>query len=420
MRKVWLIFILLALSPALSAQSLRKIKEDPSLIWGEGRGTDYESIQSAALDALVSKLASTDLIDVPERSKLSVWKTYRGDILSVSEVVMESGTALRFIPWKDVDRVFSRRRGLVSELRSNGVRALSEGRKEVASACAVWALALLDVLPGNHDMKASLEALASSAGPQPQTSVPGLSYVGREVGSIRLALGKKELKERKDVVEKPLTSGKSAAVTDPEPFVRPSMETLPGINNGMPSKMAEYGSLNGIAKPSAISAPFAVSESPSAKPSMNYLLLAQASAFPALEAGLFIGLKRNTLGGYLSARTGFGAMRHDYSASSDGRTDFGFLWASGKKGSSRYSVSGGALFGLGRSAMLYAGAGYGRIDCLWKDTSGQWARIEDLSHRGTLLEAGLVYSFGPISIQAGASSIFFTTFSPVFGLGFNF
>lgn len=420
MRRLWVIFALLALSSALSAQSVRKIKEDPSFIWGEGRGTDYESTQSAALDALVAKLASTDLLDVPERSKLAVWQTYRGDILSVSEVVMESGTALRYIPWKDVDRIFARRLGLVAELHSRGAKALSGGREGEAAACAGWALTLLDVLPGNPDLKAELEIMAGASAIEPKAEVPGLSYVGREVESIRSALGKKASIVRKEAVSRPVTSVNSNLSADPEPVARPNLAALPVIDRGLLFKGADFRGLYEIGRLSTVSASMAASGEPLVKPATTYLLMLQAGALPSVEAGLFIGVKRNALGGYLSARRGFGTSRHDYSASSDGRTDYGFLWASGKTGSSRYSVSGGVLIGFGEKLIIYAGAGYGKIDCLWEDTSGQWARIEDLSHRGGLVELGLIYSIGPFSIQAGASSISFSTISPVLGLGVNF
>ena len=113
-------------------------------------------------------------------------------------------------------------------------------------------------------------------------------------------------------------------------------------------------------------------------------------------------------------------MRSDYSATSDGRTDYGYLWASGEAALSRYSMAAGALIRVGKRVTCYAGAGYGKIDQLWEDTAGQWASIEDFSHKGALVEAGLIYSLGPISIQAGASSISLSTISPVFGLGIHF
>ncbi|MBR1926464.1 MAG: hypothetical protein IJ840_01735 [Bacteroidales bacterium] len=419
MRKAWLIFISLILTSGLSAQNLRKIKEDPSYICGEGRGKDYESTQSAALDALVAKLASTDLLDVPVPSRLAVWKTYRGDILSASEVVMESGTALRYIPWKDVDRVFSRRRELVSDLRSRGAKAFSEGREGEAAACAEWALALLDALPDDPDMRASLESLAKSSAGKPKADVPGLSYVGREVDSIRRAFGNKAPKVGHEASVRPSLPAKTT-ITDPEPEDRPVLAALPGISKGIPFKAAEGGDFCGISRLSTASVSHVALEKPSAKPAMACLLMVQVAALPSVEAGLMFGIRRNSFGGYLSARRGTGSLGHDYSASSDGRTGYGFLWASGKSRSAGFGLSGGALIGLGDNLSLYAGAGYGRSDRLWEDTSGRWARIDDLSHKGALVEAGAIYSFGHFSVIAGLQSITMSTISPVLGIGLVF
>ena len=113
-------------------------------------------------------------------------------------------------------------------------------------------------------------------------------------------------------------------------------------------------------------------------------------------------------------------MRSDYSATSDGRTDFGYLWASGETALSRYSFAAGALMRVAKGVTCYAGAGYGRIDQIWEDTAGQWARITDISHRGAQIEAGLIFSAGKVALMAGASSVSFATTSLVFGLGIHF
>ena len=113
-------------------------------------------------------------------------------------------------------------------------------------------------------------------------------------------------------------------------------------------------------------------------------------------------------------------MRSDYSATSDGRTGYGYFWASGETALSRYSMAAGALMRVGKRVTGYVGAGYGRIDQIWEDTAGQWARITDISHQGVQIEAGLIFSAGKVALMAGASSVSFATISPVFGLGIHF
>ena len=83
-------------------------------------------------------------------------------------------------------------------------------------------------------------------------------------------------------------------------------------------------------------------------------------------------------------------------------------------------MAAGALMRVGNRVTGYVGAGYGRIDQIWEDTAGQWARITDISHQGVHIEAGLIFSAGKVALMAGASSVSFATISPVFGLGIHF
>ena len=81
--------MLLTLSLVLHGQNSRRIKEDPSYIWGEGIGAGYEAAQSSAVDELIRKLSATDLLEVPYGSRLAVWRTYRRDIIAASGVENE-------------------------------------------------------------------------------------------------------------------------------------------------------------------------------------------------------------------------------------------------------------------------------------------------------------------------------------------
>ena len=188
MRKLLFIFCVSFFPVCLFGQDLRKIKEDPSYLWGAGTGQDYESRQASAVDALIHKLSSAHLIDLPAGHELAVWKTYRNDILSVSEVVWDSGTALRYIAWREVDKVFTRRKSLASSLYAKAVKTSSAGNAAEAATCCDWGLTLLEVLPEDTPAKASLQAIRKGLGNVKPAAVPGLSYVGREVDEIRKGL----------------------------------------------------------------------------------------------------------------------------------------------------------------------------------------------------------------------------------------
>ena len=407
MRRFCLIFMLLSLSLVLHGQNSRRIKEDPSYIWGEGIGAGYEAAQSSAVDQLIRKLSATDLLEVPYGSRLAVWRTYRRDIIAASGVENEGQAALRYIAWKDVDKIFSRRKALVGDLLS---RASESKDPVVVATCADWALTLLDALPADQKTRRSLESLRNKYKGTRTGDIPGLSYVGREVESIRAALGKKAASV-KPAVETPAPA---------EPVNRPSIAPLASVGEIASRPASVLSRRHGISRKSETYPVVLNRVAPRTVNPWSYYLLLDASALPSVEGGVFLGAMKGSFGGYVSARRGFGNMRSDYSATSDGRADYGYLWASGEAALSRYSMAAGALMRVGERVTCYVGAGYGKIDQLWEDTAGQWARITDISHRGAQIEAGLIFSAGKVALMAGASSVSFATISPVFGLGIHF
>ena len=399
--------MLLSLSLVLHGQNSRRIKEDPSYIWGEGIGAGYEAAQSSAVDQLIRKLSATDLLEVPYGSRLAVWRTYRRDIIATSGVENEGQAALRYIAWKDVDKIFSRRKALVGDLLS---RASESKDPVVVATCADWALTLLDAMPADKKTRRSLESLRNKYKGIRTGDIPGLSYVGREVESIRSALWKKAASV-KPATETPVSA---------EPVNRPSIAPLASVGEIASRPAAVVSLRQGISRKTETYPVILNRVAPRSDNPWSYYLLLDASALPSVEGGVFLGAMKGSFGGYVSARKGFGNMRSDYSATSDGRTDFGYLWASGETALSMYSLAAGALIRVGKRVTCYAGAGYGRIDQIWEDTAGQWARITDISHQGVQIEAGLIFSAGKFALMAGASSVSFATISPVFGLGIHF
>ena len=407
MRRFCFISVLLTLSLVLHGQNSRRIKEDPSYIWGEGIGVGYEAAQSSAVDQLIRKLSATDLLEVPNGSSLAVWRTYRRDIIAASGVENEGKAALRYIAWKDVDKIFSRRKALVGDLLS---RASGSKDPVVVVTCADWALTLLDALPADQKTRRSLESLRNRYKGTRTGDIPGLSYIGREVESIRAALGKKAAPV-KPAVENP---------APPQPVTRPSIAPLASVGGIASRPAAVVSRRQGISRKTEAYPVQLNTVVPRLDNPWSYYLLLDASALPSVEGGVFLGAMKGSFGGYVSARKGFGNIRSDYSATSDGRTDYGYLWVSGETALSRYSMAAGALIRAGKRVTGYVGAGYGRIDQIWEDTAGQWARITDISHRGAQIEAGIIFSAGKVALMAGASSVSFATISPVFGLGIHF
>ena len=410
MRRVGLILCLLWFPVLLSGQDLRRIKENPSFLWGEGTGKDYESMQASAVDALIRKLSTTNLIDIPAGHESAVWKTYRNDILSVSEVVWDSGTALRYIAWKDVGRIFSRRKKLSGELSARAAKACSAGESGEAATCLDWAQALLEVLPEDTAAKASVKAMRKKPGDSEPTAVPGLSYVGREVEQIRKALGKSKTSVSAQIPRAMLSETEAVPVQRSEiplhaPVRVPEEGTLPARQD-VPRQLFQPRET--------------VPSMPGEEAPVKYISAVRVTVSPSLGGGLFLGLKKRQTGGYLSFGTGFQTVREDYACTRDGRTDFGHIWASGRSRYSSFSLSGGIIVGNSGGLAGYAGAGYGRVGCYWEDVSGQWAKVEDRSFQGILVESGLIWTAGKLVVTAGLSSVSFSTLSPVIGLGVCF
>ncbi|MBR5177080.1 MAG: hypothetical protein IKW89_14310 [Bacteroidales bacterium] len=426
MRRLWLIILLSQLPVLLFGQDIRKIKEDPSFLWGEGTGKDYESMQASAVDALIQKLSSTDLIDLPQGRELAVWKTYRGDIIAASDVVWDSGTALRFIAWKEVEKIFARRKNLASGLYSRASKAFSEGRLGEAAACADWAMTLLEVLPNDRNARSSVMSLKNNLSKTSVAEVPGLSYVGREVEGIRSALGLKNPSTRMTtskvaspsarLVERRETlPAESHVAQSSRPHI-PVLETLPVIAENNCVSNASSGL--SLVREYASTPKMTESRMPSKEPSgYDCFITVRAAFIPSYETGASFGIKKGRFGGYLSYMSSFACVKEDYSCSYEGLTDFGYIWATGQEKYSRFSVSSGVLVGITGNLSCYAGAGYGSVGCFWEDVSGQWARVREKSFKGLNIESGLVWAPGRVVLTAGLSSVSFSTISPVIGLG---
>ena len=110
----------------------------------------------------------------------------------------------------------------------------------------------------------------------------------------------------------------------------------------------------------------------------------------------------------------------DYQCTSDGKTDFGWMWASGRTHNSRLSASGGAVAKITKKMFAYAGAGLGSATVLWEDTDGKWARVSDNSCRGFLMDAGILFDVGRLSFGIGVCALKLKDYSGVVSAGYRF
>lgn len=152
---------------------------------------------------------------------------------------------------------------------------------------------------------------------------------------------------------------------------------------------------------------------------LHYGLLAVVG-LPELSLGGMAMFGKGSLRAYIKASATLRLIRAEGYCYSDGTTDDGIIWTSGKTATSRYSVTAGAVWFPFENAGLYAGAGRGSRNRLWQEASGRWLQVQDLSARGLAVDFGVMVPVGHLTLMAGVSSIEFRSVSAEIGLGWSF
>ena len=412
MKKLLLIILCSIPGFLAAAQTVSQIKSSSAYLWAEGAGGTKSQADAAALEALSIRLAATDILDIEPSRRLAVWQTYLPELKVCSTRLDVSSTAcLRYIAWKDIPSVFSDRWRKVRELTLAAENALAHGAKDEASTYCHWAEIYLASLPEEDaSLHSRVSQLRKGLG-SGNTSAVRMRNIESETAAISRALHlsgtKSEAVVRKTAELKP----HPVPVEQPAP---PRMDALP------PCVLPAPISLPGT---SALIPPVNVSWEATpvqTKPSYQWKILAftEIGRMPAF--GLQAVWQPGRFGTYLSARSNFNFTRPAYSCQSDGTTEFGYLWSSGKSRGRRIAASAGVVFRLIPVLDIYAGAGYGQEKLLWEDTSGLWAGVTDLSPQGALAELGIFLNFNPWCVGVGVSTTAFTQACAQIGLGLRF
>lgn len=415
------LFSMLLLTSALQAQNVARIRSSGDYLWAEGTDIMPSKADEQALDALVRKLAATDILQCGESSCLALWKTYRTDLRNCSKTVATpSGGIMRYIAWRDVEQVFQPRRKKVRELLASAEK--SAGKPDVARTYAYWAETYLSSLPpGEQDLHNRLRRLKVSLG-DGRTDAVKMRNVESEVQAIRLALAPKGNKSVKTEKSVPAVQAVPAVKKTRQPF-GPTVAELPHSgtlsplplywepgSRDMPSRREAGGSSGNSIAPRFFTA--------SRYPEIAALASVELGLAPA--AGAMLSATWKNAGFYLSARSNFTSFGSDYDCFSDGTSPLGYIWPTGEVRRSRLALSAGPMFKLGGSWSVFAGAGYGAQTILWEDTSGSWARVSDLSSKGLLLEAGAMYRLNHLAFSAGISETAFSSVAVTLSAGLLF
>lgn len=411
------LLILLQLFAALTslAQTPQQIKAGGDFLWAEGRGKNPSGADASATAALADKLAATDILHATSFESRAVWSTYASDIRERSLLTYEAdGTALRYIAWKDVTQLFSRRWRKVRELAQSAGKAMQEGKTDIARTYCYWAdTYLLTLPPGEEALRADISRMKKESGDGSVTALR-IRNVESEVRAIRHALS---LDAPKAAAVKPAPAPAAVKENNSAP-VRPTIATLPPPESeiSLPSGLQqEEAYLPMVFRTQQSLAPMPAEPIPA-----NYKLLATIDIGNAAAFGCRLIWQPGRFGLCMSARSSFSNKVTDYICRSDGTSDFGFIWTSGTAKGSRTAFSGDIICRAFKFLSIYAGAGYADDALYWEDSEARWALVDDLSVKGLLTEAGVVVNLGRLNIGSGISLTSFSRPSIVIDAGISF
>lgn len=142
------------------------------------------------------------------------------------------------------------------------------------------------------------------------------------------------------------------------------------------------------------------------KEGLKLAVLADAGIFPSPSYGAMAVITWNGIGAYANYRSDFRTNEYSYTCSSEGDTEYGRIWATGKSRVSRTAVTAGFAMFTSRRFGFYAGGGHTSFTRSWEDVSGQWAKVEDKSFKSPAADVGLFLTFSPLILSVGVTSDF--------------
>lgn len=419
MRQFFFIIATLFLCSVSFAQSLELIRQDPSMIWAEGRGYSLAEAEENALEGLVQKLSQTEALPLDASVRIAIWQTYLSDIRKCSYSANDSGSVIRYMERSRIRDVFSSRWQKVRELCNQADQSYDRGDIKTARTYCSWAEIYVRTLPaGETALRIRLSDLQKMIGSGELATVR-LRNIETEIEAIRLAFAAGEVKEAMTTVTSVYENHDEKAVSvQAQPSSRPASPEIPSgpdIVTGTEVIIPSPSLLYAPKRIASIVLPEPVEE---VKWTWSVYAMTELSRYPA--AGLMFSGSYGRWGGYASFRSNFTSKNSSYSCNSDGSTDFGYIWATGNSLYSRLAYTAGATYSIIPALKVFAGAGYGRASICWEDTNANWALVEDLTSAGFAPECGLTWQGGHFSILIGYSLTGLRHHSALFGLGWAF
>ncbi len=159
--------------------------------------------------------------------------------------------------------------------------------------------------------------------------------------------------------------------------------------------------------------------------------------FPDIEVYIIAGYNRSPVfggmiavghkpfrSGFISVLTNGSLNSYDYSCLSNGNIQGGgVFWGDGGVADNELFITGGLSVWSNRSGIVsvYLGTGYGINEHLWRDISGKWAVVSDLSGRGIVFQAAASFRFNHVALSPSLIYMPSTNYIlPSIGLGYTF
>lgn len=154
----------------------------------------------------------------------------------------------------------------------------------------------------------------------------------------------------------------------------------------------------------------------------TYLLAAYNRT--ASLGGMFILGKEKAKCIYISILSNFSNTKSDYSCSSNGIIEGGgVFWGDGTVADNLLFVTAGTAVWNSYSGKtsVYAGIGYGINERLWRDITGKWAVVSDVSGSGLILQTAAAFRINRIAISPGLTYMPKSKYIlPSLGIGYSF
>ena len=128
--------------------------------------------------------------------------------------------------------------------------------------------------------------------------------------------------------------------------------------------------------------------------------------------------------GYVSVTSNLSFTHSDYKCSSNGKIEGqGVFWGDGHVADNKLFITVGTAIWNSQSGRtsVYAGAGYGINERLWRDITGKWAVVSDVSGRGIVFQTAAAFRYKNLSILPGLIYMPNSNYLlPSIGLGYSF